>query len=193
MASPDKNTAKDRDPVIIKKYANRRLYNTQTSVYVTLEDLEDMVRRKEDFVVTDARTGEDITRSVLTQIIFELENRGQNMLPVSFLRQLIQFYGDSMQTFVPGFLDMSLQNFVQEKERFSQQIGKVLGVPFEVYGDQVRKNMAIFEKAFEIFSPFSGGEKFAPKPDNDKDDIDSLREQMASLQKQIDRLSKKER
>src|SRR5262245_33557567 len=98
-------------PVVIKKYANRRLYNTQTSVYVTLEDLADMVKRGEDFTVSDAKTGEDITRSVLTQIIFELENQGENLLPVSFLRKLIQFYGDSMQMFVPNFLDMSLQSF----------------------------------------------------------------------------------
>ena len=111
------------DPVVIKKYANRRLYNTGTSTYVTLEDLAEMVKKGEDFKVQDAKSGDDITHPVLTQIIFELENKdGQNMLPVPFLRQLISFYGDQMQMVVPSFLEQSMIAFAKEQERFREQM-----------------------------------------------------------------------
>ena len=115
------------EPVTIKKYANRRLYNTGTSTYVTLEDLAMMVKNGEDFVVYDAKTGEDITRSVLTQIIFEQESKGQNLLPINFLRQIIRFYGDSMQMLVPRYLDISIENFTREQEKFREQVAKTFG------------------------------------------------------------------
>src|SRR4249920_2380863 len=113
---------KTAEPITIKKYANRRLYNTGTSTYVTLEDLAEMVKKGTDFVVFDAKTGEEITRSVLTQIIFEEESKGQNLLPIKFLRQLIRFYGDSMQAFVPGFLEFSLESLTREQDKFRQQM-----------------------------------------------------------------------
>ncbi len=171
-------------PIVIKKYANRRLYNTQTSVYVTLDDLAQMVRRGENFVVSDAKTGEDITRSVLAQIIFELENQGQNLMPVSFLRQLIRFYGDSMQTFVPGFLDMSLQNFVQKKERFGEQIAQALGAPLNAFEEQVKQNMKLFEQTFGMLVPFA-----KDKAKDQTEEIDDLRAQLQAVQDKLDRLS----
>ena len=116
---------KTAEPVTIKKYANRRLYNTGTSTYVTLEDLAAMVKKGEDFVVYDAKTGEEITRSVLTQIIFEQENKeGQNLLPIAFLRQLIRFYGDSMQMLVPRYLEVSIESLTREQEKFRQQLAQ---------------------------------------------------------------------
>src|SRR5579871_4404838 len=119
--------AKPEEPIVIKKYANRRLYNTGTSTYVTLEDLAAMVKKGEDFVVYDAKTSEDITRSVLTQIIFEQENKaGQNLLPATFLRQLIRFYGDSMQMLVPRFLEVSIESLTREQEKFRQQMSQAL-------------------------------------------------------------------
>src|ERR1700754_2422107 len=114
---------KTQDPVTIKKYANRRLYNTGTSTYVTLEDLASMVKAGEDFVVFDAKSGEDITRSVLTQIIFEQENKeGQNLLPVTVLRQLIRFYGDSLQALVPSYLEFSMENLTREQQKLREQM-----------------------------------------------------------------------
>ncbi len=125
-------TTKPAEPVTIKKYANRRLYNTGTSTYVTLEDLAAMVKTGEDFVVFDAKTGEEITRSVLTQIIFEQENKeGQNLLPIAFLRQLIRFYGDSMQMLVPRYLEVSIDSLTREQEKFREQLTQAFGVsPF---------------------------------------------------------------
>src|SRR3954470_17813162 len=117
--------AKSTEPVTIKKYANRRLYNTGTSTYVTLEDLATMVKDGEDFVVYDAKTGEEITRSVLGQIIFEQENKeGQNLLPVTFLRQLIRFYGDSMQMVVPRFLEVSMDSLTRDQEKFRSHMAQ---------------------------------------------------------------------
>ena len=118
---------KDAAPTVIKKYANRRLYNTGTSTYVTLDDLAEMVKAEEDFVVVDAKSGDDITHSVLTQIIFEQETRGHNMLPVNFLRQLIRFYGDSMQTLVPSYLDYSMSTLTHDQDMFREQMAKTLG------------------------------------------------------------------
>jgi polyhydroxyalkanoate synthesis repressor PhaR len=143
-------------PITIKKYANRRLYNTGTSTYVTLEDLATMVKDGEDFVVYDAKSGDDITRSVLAQIIFEQENKeGQNLLPINFLRQLIRFYGDSMQMLVPRYLEVSLESLTKEQEKFRQQMAQTFGVgSFGPLEDQVRRNMEMFEKAFSMFAPF---------------------------------------
>ena len=144
---------KTAEPVTIKKYANRRLYNTGTSTYVTLEDLAAMVKNGEDFVVYDAKTGEEITRSVLTQIIFEQENKeGQNLLPIAFLRQLIRFYGDSMQLLVPRYLEVSIDSLTREQEKFRNQMAQAFGVGgFGALEDQVRRNMEMFERAFAIF------------------------------------------
>ena len=172
------------EPITVKKYANRRLYNTQTSVYVTLEDLNHMVKRGEDFVVVDAKTGEDLTRSVLGQIIFELENKGeQTLLPIPFLRQLIRFYGDSMQALIPGYLDMALQNFTKEQDNWRGKMNSALTAPFEIYQEQAKQNMKMFEKAFSMFTPFS--EK-ADTPHT----IEALKKQMSDLQRQIDEIER---
>lgn len=183
------------NPVIIKKYANRRLYNTDTSTYVTLEDLGKMVKEGTVFVVNDAKTGEDITRSVLAQIIFEQENKGQNLLPISFLRQLIPYYGDSLQNLVPSFLEISLRNFAKEQEHFREQMAKTFGAPFGVYEEQVRQNLAMFEQAFRMFLPFATSARAdlaeGAKPDKAQGELDTLRKQMAEMQRQLDQLSKK--
>ena len=156
--------AKD-DPVVIKKYANRRLYNTGTSTYVTLEDLAEMVKKGENFTVQDAKSGEDITHPVLTQIIFELENKeGQNMLPIPFLRQLISFYGDQMQMVVPSFLEQSMIAFAKEQERFREQMKSAIGkspidvlkiaTPIKAIEEQARRNIEMFQNAMRLFTPF---------------------------------------
>src|SRR6201996_3882295 len=147
----------EKQPITIKKYANRRLYNTGTSSYVTLEDLAAMVKKGEDFVVYDAKSGEDITRTVLTQIIFEQENKeGQNLLPITFLRQLIRFYGDSMQMLVPRYLEVSIESLTREQEKFRNQMAQAFGVgAFTSLEDQVRRNMEMFERAFAMFAPFA--------------------------------------
>ncbi|NJL07132.1 MAG: polyhydroxyalkanoate synthesis repressor PhaR [Methylacidiphilales bacterium] len=188
--------AKTHDPVTIKKYANRRLYNTGTSTYVTLEDLAVMVKNGEDFVVYDAKTGEDITRSVLAQIIFEQENKeGQNLLPVTFLRQLIRFYGDSMQMLVPRYLDMSLDNLSKEQEKFREMMTSSFGHgPFSgLIEDQARRNMEMFERTFTMFLPFA---KREPTPESPKseltDEIGDLKRQISEMQKKLDKLSDKE-
>jgi polyhydroxyalkanoate synthesis repressor PhaR len=193
------------EPVTIKKYANRRLYNTGTSTYVTLEDLASMVKGGEDFVVFDAKTGEDITRSVLAQIIFEQENKeGQNLLPINFLRQLIRFYGDSMQMLVPRYLEVSLESLTREQEKFRQQMAQAFGgTPFGALEEQARRNMEMFERAFAMFAPFGkrggqAGTEAAEKPaqpasGNGGDEIDDLKRQMEEMQKRLDRLSQKER
>ena len=148
--------AKSEQPTTIKKYANRRLYNTGTSTYVTLEDLAAMVKEGEDFLVYDAKTGDDITRSVLAQIIFEQENKaGQNLLPTTFLRQLIRFYGDSMQMVVPKYLEQSIDTLTREQEKFRKQIANTFsGTPFAPLEEHVRRNMELFQQTFSMFKPF---------------------------------------
>jgi polyhydroxyalkanoate synthesis repressor PhaR len=191
--------AKSDEPVTIKKYANRRLYNTGTSAYVTLEDLATMVKAGEDFVVYDAKTGEDITRSVLAQIIFEQENKeGQNLLPINFLRQLIRFYGDSMQMLVPRFLECSLESLTREQEKLRQQMTQALGgTPFGAVEEQVRRNTEMFERAFAMFTPFvrQGGQAPTAEkpPSGGGGEFDDLKRQMEEMQKRLDRLSKKDR
>src|SRR6201992_907279 len=140
------------DRVVIKKYANRRLYNTRSSAYVTLENLSEMVKDGVDFVVYDAKTHEDITRSVLTQIIFDEESRGQNLLPIQFLRQLIRYYGDSMQAFVPSYLELSLDSFTRQQEAMRGQVGGALGGAPGVglIEEQVRQNLALFDRAMKM-------------------------------------------
>ena len=190
-------TKKTAEPVTIKKYANRRLYNTGTSTYVTLEDLAAMVKNGEDFVVYDAKTGEDITRSVLTQIIFEQENKeGQNLLPITFLRQLIRFYGDSMQMLVPRYLEVSIESLTREQEKFRQQMAQAFGVgAFTSLEEQVRRNMEMFERAFAMFAPFarresaSGGGGESEKASGKSGDIDDLKRQLDEMKRKVDRLT----
>jgi polyhydroxyalkanoate synthesis repressor PhaR len=195
--------AKD-EPVVIKKYANRRLYNTGTSTYVTLEDLADMVKKGEEFTVQDAKSGDDITHSVLTQIIFELENKdGQNMLPISFLRQLISFYGDQMQMIVPSFLEQSMIAFAKEQERFREQMKAAMGktpidmmkiaAPIKAIEEQTRRNIELFQNAMRMFTPFptAGGPAPAAEAgrgkDSDKaDELSELKQQIAAMQRKID-------
>jgi polyhydroxyalkanoate synthesis repressor PhaR len=185
--------ATDTAPTVIKKYANRRLYNTGTSTYVTLEDLAQMVRAGEDFLVHDARSGEDLTRSVLTQIIFEQESKeGQNLLPVAFLRQLIRFYGDSMQALVPSFLELSLDNLTRNQEKLREQMSRAFGpTAFTVVGEQVRTNVALFNEAIKMFSPFRPPAEPKENEPADTSELDGLREQMAEMQKKLEALSRK--
>ncbi|WP_407157070.1 polyhydroxyalkanoate synthesis repressor PhaR [Bradyrhizobium sp. STM 3557] len=185
--------AKSDQPTTIKKYANRRLYNTGTSTYVTLEDLAAMVKNGEDFLVYDAKTGDDITRSVLAQIIFEQENKaGQNLLPTTFLRQLIRFYGDSMQMVVPKYLEQSIDTLTREQEKFRKQIADTFsGTPFAPLEEQVRRNMELFQQTFSMFKPFAptrGAEEKTPEPAG-SDNIDDLRRQMKEMQDRLDRMS----
>jgi polyhydroxyalkanoate synthesis repressor PhaR len=183
----------EKEPITIKKYANRRLYNTGTSAYVTLEDLATMVKEGENFVVFDAKSGEDITRSVLAQIIFEQENKeGQSLLPIAFLRQLIRFYGDSMQMLVPRFLEQSMQSLTSQQGKFREQMAQAFGgVGFGAMEDQVRRNMEMFEKTFAMFAPFARGQsKSEEKPQSASGEMDDLKRQLDELQKRIDRLGK---
>jgi polyhydroxyalkanoate synthesis repressor PhaR len=192
-------TTKTAEPITIKKYANRRLYNTGTSAYVTLEDLAGMVKKGEDFVVFDAKTGEEITRSVLTQIIFEQENKeGQNLLPITFLRQLIRFYGDSMGMLVPRYLDISIASLTREQEKFRNQMAQAFGgSPFGAIEETVRRNMEIFERTFAMFTPFArqaGGSTGTPATEPEKPapkggDIDDLKRQLEEMQRKVDKLS----
>jgi polyhydroxyalkanoate synthesis repressor PhaR len=195
--------AKDKETTTIKKYANRRLYNTGTSTYVTLEDLAQMVKNGEDFVVFDAKSGEDITRSVLTQIIFEQENKGQNLLPITFLRQLIRFYGDSIQNLIPTYLDFSIDSLVREQEKLRGQMKNAFGgtgTPLDAMGEQVRRNTEMFEQAMRMFLPFGSGrpENSTPRapgtetPQPSDSDFETMRRQLDEMQKRLDKLSRKE-
>ncbi len=187
-------------PVIIKKYANRRLYNTASSSYVTLEHLSEMVRAGVDFTVQDAKTGDDITRAVLAQIIFEQESRGQNLLPAQFLRRLIRFYGDSMQSFLPAYLDMSMDGFTRGQEQLRDQFSRAFQAknPLATFEDQARQNMAMFEQAIKLWAPFAVNglpgslEVKPPAPSRsapEGDAVDSLRRQMEQMQAQLDELA----
>lgn len=192
--------------VTIKKYANRRLYNTKTSSYVTLEHLSEMVRAGDDFIVLDAKSGEDITRSVLTQIIFEQESRGQNLLPVQFLRQLIRFYGDQMQGFLPPYLEMSMESFTKSQEQMRENFSRTFGgrTPVAAFEDLARQNMTLFQQAMKVWTPFTPGAiptnipgitpmRPAAAPADDavgEEQLDALRSQLEAMQKQLDALAK---
>jgi len=154
MSDPKNDRPEGGKPVIVKKYANRRLYNTATSSYVTLDDLARMIKGGGDFVVKDAKTGEDLTRSVLTQIIVEQEQKGQNLLPVSFLRQLISFYGDNMQSLVPGYLEQAMIAFARNQEQMRSNLRATFGMfPFGQFEEIGKQNMAMFERAMRLLSP----------------------------------------
>jgi len=177
-------------PVVIKKYANRRLYNTQTSSYVTLDHLAQMVKEGTEFEVRDARSGEDITRSVLTQIIFEEEAKGQNLLPIKFLRQLIRFYGDSLQAFVPGYLDMSMDSFTKNQEAMRNRIAEAFGGGSQVIENMTRQNLAMFERAMKMFSPFQmsgmGREEEAPRNNGSAETKATKSEEISDLKSEIE-------
>ena len=189
--------SKTEGPVVIKKYANRRLYNTQTSSYVTLDHLALMVKEGTEFEVQDARTGEDITRSVLTQIIFEEEAKGQSLLPIKFLRQLIRFYGDSLQAFVPGYLDMSMDSFTKNQGAMRDRIAEALGGGNQMVENLTRQNLAMFERAMQMFSPFNAagrGRADAPaeeKPQSNSNEVDSLKREMEAMRRQLAELSQR--
>ncbi|MEL6201262.1 MAG: polyhydroxyalkanoate synthesis repressor PhaR [Pseudomonadota bacterium] len=193
--------ARDSGATIIKKYANRRLYDTGTSTYVTLDDLAEMVKNGEDFIAQDAKTGTDITHSVLTQIIFEQEAKnGQSMLPVSVLRQLISFYGDQMQAVVPSYLEASMANFAKDQERIRETMTSMVGkTPAEmmaqsqaVIEEQTRRNMEMFQRAMSVFNPFAAteeaGESAETAPESSDPDLKSMKEQIAAMQRKLDDL-----
>lgn len=200
--------ADSKAPVTIKKYANRRLYNTAKSSYVTLDHLAEMVREGEDFVVYDAKSGDDITRSVLTQIIFEEEAKGQYMLPTNFLRQLIRLYGDTLQGVVPSYLDASMNTFAHNQEKMREQMKAAFGAnpALANFESLARTNMEWFENAMRMFAPFAqgatgsmpgfdtpkgegGAEKSAEK--SGKDDIEALKAQLREMQSRLDDIVKK--
>jgi polyhydroxyalkanoate synthesis repressor PhaR len=194
--SSDTGTAAKAPAITIKKYANRRLYNTATSSYVTLDHLAQMVRDGEDFVVFDAKSGDDITRSILTQIILEAESSGNNLLPVDFLRNIIRSYGDSVQGFLPSYLDLAMKSFADSREQFSKSMtGSFdLSAPVEFFQQAVRTNMSVMAEAARAFSSVVAAPKAkAPsKPSTQADtseDLAALRAQMASMQAQLDKLS----
>lgn len=194
-------SANESDPIVIKKYANRRLYNTAKSAYVTLDHLAEMVRSGLDFVVRDAKSGDDITRSVLTQIIFEEEAKGASMLPTNFLRKIISLYGDSLQTVVPGYLEASMETFARNQEEMRSQVTRMFGAnpAIENLEAMTRKNMAWFDQAMRMFSPFppKGGEGAngaVPKGEEEgerREELDALKSQLAEMQSQLNRLSGK--
>jgi polyhydroxyalkanoate synthesis repressor PhaR len=203
MATPTSDQPGGTKPVVVKKYANRRLYNTATSSYVTLDDLAEMIKKGGDFVVYDAKTGEDLTRSVLTQIIVEQEQKGgQNLLPISFLRQLISFYGDSMQFLVPGYLEQAMVAFVRNQERMRENLRATFGIfPFGQFEEMGKQNIALFERALKMLSPYGRDEKAAatdqgapaPTPAQDKNDprLQRLEEQLEALRKQLEQIGQK--
>ena len=192
-------TRRSEEPVVIKKYANRRLYNTASSAYVTLEHLSEMVKAGDDFVVYDAKTNEDITRSVLTQIIFEQEGRnGQNLLPVAFLRQLIRFYGDNLQAFLPSYLELSLDSFSKQQGRMREQFSApTAGAGF--FEEQVRQNMVLFDRAMKMFTPFAYAQRpdearpepAAPPAQPAEADLSEMKRQLAAMQAQLEKLAAK--
>ena len=213
----DQNIGADKakgERVIIKKYANRRLYNTSTSAYVTLDSLAGMVREGIDFQVVDAKSNDDITRSVLAQIIFEEESKGSSLLPIQFLRQLIGFYGDSMQSLLPSYLELSMDNFTRQQEQFRKQFSTTFGAApgAAMFDEQVRQNLAMFERAMKMFTPFAypptgaagaaaaaepEAKPAAPTPTTPANPLieaqaaalEQMRRQMEEMQAQLSRLS----
>ena len=201
----------DGEKIVIKKYANRRLYDTSASAYVTLEHLSELTRQGKDFSVQDAKTGEDLTRAVLAQIIFEQENKKEGVLPVSFLRQLIQFYGDNFQTMLPAYLELSMKTFNQQQDKWRDYMNTAVGEDkAKAFEEQIRKNMAMFEDTMKFFTPFVPGAPgvpgmpgmpgataagAAPRADDGKpaasappsgiDAIRALQQQMLDMQKQL--------
>ena len=207
MASMRDN-ADGAEPVTIKKYANRRLYNTATSSYVTLDHLCEMVKDGTDFVVYDAKSGEDITHTVLTQIIMEEESKGHNLLPIKFLRQLIPFYGDSLAGFVPRYLEVSMDSFSRDQERMRSYLEQAFGgfFPFKQFEEMGKANMAVFQRTMNMFAPpgsgapaeggapADGGDGGGTAPANDaaEPELGDLKQKLDAMQRQLDALAKKE-
>ena len=194
--------AKAEGPVVIKKYANRRLYNTATSSYVTLGDLAKMVKGGSEFLVHDAKTGEDLTRAVLTQIIVEEEQKGQNMLPIGFLRQLIGLYGDSMQFMVPRYLEQAMASFATNQDQMRKNLQDAFGglFPFGSLEEMGKQNLALFEKTMKMFSPFPGvggagpdKPRAAGEPPADAGTIKDLNSRLDQLQKKLEEIAKSEK
>ncbi|TRO92673.1 polyhydroxyalkanoate synthesis repressor PhaR [Glycocaulis profundi] len=187
------------DKIVIKKYANRRLYDTSASRYVTLDHLRELVRANADFEVVDAKSGEDLTRGVLAQIIFEEESKGENLLPVEFLRQLIKFYGDSMQAFVPGYLSLSMDGFTRQQEAMREKMTGSLGTPaagMAMFEEQAKRNMAMFEQAMKMFTPFAGSgaagappASSAPEKESGKEEVKALRDELEAMRAKLDKLA----
>ena len=198
-------------PAVVKKYANRRLYNTATSSYVTLDELSQMVRKGEEFVVFDAKTGEDITRSVLTQIILEEDSKGRNLLPIGFLRHVIGYYDDSLQSYLPRYLELSMENFARHQDQMRSYVEQTFGrfFPITQLEDMTRQNMALFQRAANMFRPLANGEAetvspsteetwqvrqgagtTADKPAGLDEEMRELRHRMESLQRQLDIMQK---
>jgi len=189
--------ASDAKPVVVKKYANRRLYNTATSTYVTLEDLAKMIKDGGNFVAHDAKSGEDITRSVLTQIIVEQEHKGQNLLPTSFLRQLISLYGDSMQFLVPGYLEQAMVAFARNQEQMRKSLEATFGIfPFGQFEEMGKQNMALFERALRMLAPYGLDEKPTaaeagpPKASAEDPRLKRLEAQIDALTRQLEALGR---
>ncbi len=185
----------DTEPTVVKKYANRRLYNTAKSAYVTLDDLSEMVRNEEEFVVRDAKTGDDLTRQVLTQIILEQESRGGNLLPLNFLRKLVGYYGQDMGAVLPGYLDASLESFQQNQENLQKQFAAAFGQPMKQFEEITGQNMAMFERALGAFNPLAGerAREERPAAENGEpsgEDIDSLKKELDQMRARLDKMEK---
>jgi len=197
MSDASGTTGPETPPVVIKKYANRRLYNTATSSYVTLEDLAQMVKKRADFVVYDAKSGEEITRAVLTQIIVEEEQKGgQNLLPISFLRQLIGLYGDSMQWLVPRYLEHAMSSFAHNQDQMRKSLQEAFGglFPFGSLEQMGKQNLALFEQTLKMFSPFPVAPEKAKEPAPDSEaSLSELRNRINELQQQINAYGKREK
>ncbi|MEO0983521.1 MAG: polyhydroxyalkanoate synthesis repressor PhaR [Pseudomonadota bacterium] len=186
-------------PIIIKKYANRRLYDTSTSSYVTLDHLSDLVRKGVDFEVRDAKSGDDLTRAVLTQIIFEQETKGAGALPTNFLRQLIRFYGDSMQSVLPAWLDMSMNSFAESQDKWRDSVTRSLtsATPMAIFESQARRNLEMFERAMRMFqapqkpAASESAETAEPGGDDQSDALAALQAQLADMQAQLSALASK--
>ena len=200
MNTPSRDNSSGAKPVVVKKYANRRLYNTATSSYVTLDDLAKLIKEGGDFIAHDAKTGEDLTRSVLTQIIVEQEQKGQNLLPISFLRQLIGFYGDSVQFLVPGYLEQAMVAFARNQEQMRKSLEATFGVfPFGQFEEMGKRNMALFERALKMLAPFAREERppepAAPLAKGAGEDprLKRLEAQIDALTRQLDQLGRERR
>ena len=188
MSTPSSDKQSNGRPVVVKKYANRRLYNTATSSY--LDDLARMIKEGGDFVAYDAKTGEDLTRSVLTQIIVEQEQKGQNLLPISFLRQLISLYGDSMQFLVPGYLEQAMVAFAQNQEQIRKNLQATFGIfPFGQFEEMGKQNMALFERTLRMLAPY-GPEEKPSSPDTGPSRASDNDPRLKRLEAQIDALTK---
>ena len=195
MDQEGKSQSQDGETITIKKYANRRLYNTKSSTYVTLETLANMVREGHEFVVVDAKSGDDLTRSVLAQIIFEQETKGQNLLPVRFLRQLIGLYGDNLQSFVPSYLEASMEAFRKNQEAMRQSLSEAFATPtsgMQIFESAARQNMALFEQGMAMFglkSPGHGGPHGGGMGPKDGE-VEALREEVERLKNELEAAKK---